>query len=534
MAATPKMKLVNRFCSFLDALAAVMEAKSGFCVILAAWVFFVVTGIRAQHRLFWYDELLTVKICALPTFTDVWAAVRAGMDLNPPLQFLAVRASQGLFGSGHLATRLPVIIGFLVMSLCLFLLLRRRMPVSLAIAGMIFPWLTEAYRFALDARPYGILLGCAGAALLCWSRAAEGGRRVVWLAGLSLSLALALLTHCYAVLLALPFLSGEIVRLRERKRADWGMWAALAASALPLAIYPAMLAANAAPPVQRSWFFHVTLGTAPDTYREMLEPAFWPLVLAVLFLVTAGLSSKRASSMTEGFAMRPSELAVVIGYAAIPVSAVMLSAVTTHSFSLRYGSCGVIGVACLLAMAVARQANAARNGAVLALLFLSSFAAGFGQQLWTAIHPAEVHASGPAELQPVRADSVPAHPLLSHASGNQLPVVIASGLQFLEIEHYGGDALLARTYYLTDVEASLRRTGAASFDATYPTMKRLFHLRANVVPVDAFLAQHRQFLLYSSGYVVEWLQPELLARGWQVRLLAKLGAADITEVTRPR
>jgi hypothetical protein len=61
----------------------------------------------------------------------------------------------------------------------------------------------------------------------------------------------------------------------------------------------------------------------------------------------------------------------------------------------------------------------------------------------------------------------------------------------------------------------------------------MLHLRVNVEPADAFLARQRQFLLYCSGYVVEWLLPELLARGWHVQLLAKTGAAEIMQVTAP-
>jgi len=310
----------------------------------------------------------------------------------------------------------------------------------------------------------------------------------------------------------------------------------MAVSAFPLAIYPALMAANPAAPVKGFSPFHVTIWTAPGAYRELLEPMFWPLVLVVLAVALAG---KNAPARDRG-SMPPYELAALAGFAAIPIFAVLLSAATTGTFSLRYGIPGVIGIGCLMAWTGARWSsrNGARSGAAVALLFFLFFAGGLVNQLWSALHPADVQA---AEVRPPTPQSAPTpptvqvlgHPLLSLASGNTLPVVIASGMTFLEVDHYGDDALRARTYYLTDPAAALRRTGSAWFDTTYPTVKRMLHLRVNVEPADAFLARQRQFLLYCSGYVVEWLLPELLARGWHVQLLAKTGAAEIMQVTAP-
>jgi hypothetical protein len=533
---------MKRLGSACDAFAAWMEAKAPVCLLLCAWVYFAATAIRAQHRVFWYDELLTVNLCALPRFADVWAAVRTGIDLNPPFQFLAVRASQALFGAGQLSARLPVVLSFLAMSVFVFLYLRRRVSAGWALAGMMLPWLTEAYRFALDARPYGILLGCAAAALYCWSRAADpsAARRGPAIVGLAVSLSLALLTHCYAVLLAVPLVAGEGVRLRRRRRADWSLWIAMAAAAFPVILYPWLMSANHTPPVLATSPFHVTPWTAPGTYRELLDPAFWPLTLVILIVALAVRGADRPAE-DDPHAMPAHESAALWGFAAIPIFAVLLAAATTGTFSLRYGAPGVIGLACLLAAAGARYSRyPARSGAAAAALFFVFFTSAFAGQLWTAIHPTNVHAAtatsapAPARVPDTPAVQVPGRPLFSLASGSRLPIVVASGLVFLEVDHYGDDALVARTYYLTDTEAALRHTGSAGFEPTYPTMKRLLHLRANVAPAESFLAERRPFLMYTTGYFVEWLLPELLERGWHVRLLGKAGVEEMSEVTPPR
>jgi len=540
-----------------DALAVWMREKTGVCLILVCWIFLVATGLRAAHSPFWYDELLTVRISALPRLADMWGALRAGLDLNPPFQYLAVRAVVAVLGAGPLAARLPVILGFLAMSLCLFLYLRRRLPVSLAFAGMVLPWMTEAYRFALNARPYGILLGAGSAAFLCWSRAAESSRRRGWtLAGLGISLALALSTHCYAVLLAVPLGLGELARLRQRRRADWPMWITLALSAFPVALYPSLLAGGRRP-VSESSILHVSLWTVPGAYRDLLSPLFWPLILGAIVVLLLARRRAPVSSAAAECAPPLHELAALAGFAAIPAFAVLAGALTTGVFSLRYGAPGIVGIACLLAFAAARPSwNRARNGAVLASIFLGFFAAQFAGQLWWASRgygvdlfgfvpasfaatPGVVQAAAPDPAPAHALAPVPGHPLLASVPANGLPLVISSGLAFLEIDYYASDALLARAYYVTDIDAAIRQTGAAWFETSYPKMKPLLHLRGNVEAADTFLARHRSFLVYSPGYVIEWrapdewLLPELRARGWRLSTLARYGRAQLVEASAP-
>jgi len=523
---------MRRLIRLFDVLAARIDAKSGIGAVLVCWMLFVITAFRAGHRLYWYDELLTVKIAALPRMEEIWAALRAGLDLNPPFQYLAVRGAWSIFGNGPIATRLPVIIGFLVMSLCIFRFLRKRVPVTLAFAGMLLPWLTGAYQFALDARPYGILLGCSGVVLLCWSEAAGSSCRGLHLAGLGTALFVAFSTHCYAVMMAIPLAAGELVRLRRTKRPDWMLWSVMAVAGTPVLLYPALMHATKTP-VNSSWPFYVNGWTAPLAYAELLEPLLWPVLAGIVLVLLTVERGARTDETQSAPAMPAHELAAVAGFAAIPAGAVLLSAVTSGAFALRYGAPGVVGIACLAAWAINRSsAHPARHGAVLALVLLAFFTGTFGGQLWAALRPRAVQASGPVTATPPEL-RVPGYPPVSREFSDGLPIVIASGMHFLEIEHAGDDALLARTYYLMDIDVALRRTGAAWFDLSYPSMQRMLRLRGNLEPAAQFLSQRKRFLLYSSGYLVEWLPQELLARGWHIRLLARSGFREVTEVTPP-
>src|SRR2546429_1799155 len=152
-------------------------------------VYWTCAGLRAAYRPFWFDELVTWHVARLPTLAAIWAALHDGVDQETPLTHLAVRLSHALFGYGHLATRLPALIGFWIMMLGLFVFLKRRLPLPYACLGMVFPMLTLAWSYAFEARAYGVILGCGAMALVAWQNVAEDRMRWLSLAGIATSLA---------------------------------------------------------------------------------------------------------------------------------------------------------------------------------------------------------------------------------------------------------------------------------------------------------------------------------------------------------
>src|SRR5262249_18522328 len=126
--------------------------------------------------------------------------------------------------------------------LCLFRFVSRRSTIVYGIAAMLFPLSTGAYYYAFEARPYGLVLGLAGLAMICWQSLAEGEGRALPLAGLALSLAAAVSCHYYAVLVLIPFVCGEAARTLSRRRLDLPVWAAMAASLVPLLIFFPLIA----------------------------------------------------------------------------------------------------------------------------------------------------------------------------------------------------------------------------------------------------------------------------------------------------
>jgi len=149
----------------------------------------------------WFDELMVYKIADQPRLTDLWNILSTGQSPHPPLNFLVVRCLHAVFGANEFTTRLPSTLGFLAMEASLFWFVARRSNAAYGVVAMLFPLVTSARGFAVDAKPYGVLLGWTGIALICW-RATAGRLRAWGLTGLGLALCCATSSHFFGALLA--------------------------------------------------------------------------------------------------------------------------------------------------------------------------------------------------------------------------------------------------------------------------------------------------------------------------------------------
>src|ERR1035437_2017591 len=183
-----------------DRIADGLRRRKYVVLFLFSALYLLATCFRASRKLFWFDELFTLRVSRLPDMASVWNALKQGADLNPLLFYGFTRFSESLFGEGHIATRLPEILGCLVFCLCLFRFVSSRTSVLAGLVSMLFPLDTTAYFYAYEARPHGILLGCSGLALVCWQAAIRSRRRKYWWAmGLFAALLCAILNHTYAI-----------------------------------------------------------------------------------------------------------------------------------------------------------------------------------------------------------------------------------------------------------------------------------------------------------------------------------------------
>ncbi len=483
------------------------------CLILLTVAYAVPTCVRAARVKFWGDEVLTFHAAGLPSLSAIWSFLNRGLELNPPLGLLLVAWSERIFGRNELGTRLPSIVAFWIMSLCLYAFLRRRLPFSFAIAGMLFPLLTSAARFSYEARPYGLVLGLAGVALVCWQAAADGRKRPVALPGLAASLAAALCCHPLAVTLALPFLAGEVTRSIQRRRLDVLMWCAFAAATPPLWIlWKLKSAAHAASFAQN--VVH-PLYTAGLTYFLILLPAIVPAAAAILLLLLSRADPEIRAEANRG--MPRYELAALIGFVAIPLAAVPISTLGGPYWH-RYSMNAVIGMAgCLAVLLFRMAASRPRAGMAVAALFTMFFVGEQllpqGKRLDAGIEASNASDSFQGALEGMREDN--------------LPIVVGWPLTFMELEHYASPALAGRLYYLTDAKAAARWWGCIYFDVKGPVLREFFPFRSHFAEYISFVAQHKRFVVVEPGWVV----PQLTADGATVRLRGAASGARYYEVT---
>ena len=129
---------------------------------------------------------------------------------------------------------MPSLAGFLLAALTMFFFVRRRFGTLAAGAAAATPALTGAAIYAYEGRPYGLMLGLAGAAILAW----QGRRDARWRSVAPLLSALALaagaLTHYYFGLVLLPLAAGEAVRSWRNRRVDWPIVIAFGGALVPL------------------------------------------------------------------------------------------------------------------------------------------------------------------------------------------------------------------------------------------------------------------------------------------------------------
>ena len=488
-------------------------------VLLTAFslFYFADTCLRASEKFFWFDELCTVYICRLPTMHAVWQAVLHGADYNPPLFYLFTRAANALFGEGLIATRLPSILGFWVLCLCLFRFVHRRAGILPAWVAMLFPLLTSAYFYAYEARPHGIVLGFCGLALVLWQMWDEEPHRLWPLVAFSAALGAAFFTHCYAILIAAPFALAEIFQTTKLQRIRWNFWAAL--------LIPAVAAALSFIPLLRSYkaavagtifadLFRAGFHQLPGFYLTLLSPGIFVILIAlVVFAINRGRFATR---------FRTSEVVLLLGFIALPVFGVLLGKIVSGPFIPRYFMSSVAGFSLLLGFG-----TGIRKVAVifLGLLVTAGVGQDFAKLAWHWSHGTGEALEEPSSKAPM--NTTPGHPLaayslLARTVDSSLPIVVIEPMEFLYLDHYG-PALRPRLFSVSWSKNDL-------FYRLYKNVREWCPVKYNrETTFSEFLPQNPRFFVFgNAGYAYEL--ENLIDRGEAVKSLRFENGKFLAEV----
>ena len=489
--------------------------------MLLSALYFADTLLRASLKTFWFDEIITVLLCRLPSFGATWTAVLHGSDFNPPLFYLATRFGQLFTGDGLIASRLPGIVGFWVFCICIYAFVRRRLGPLQACVAALFPVFTLAHTYAYEARPQGMVLGWCGLMLVCWQRARAGRSFSLWALALFFSSLGALLTHVYAVYLFVPFLAVEALGLFRKWRVHPGALIALLLA--PPCVAPLYLQ------MMRNYRAVTSLGglhihpyeVVQHYLVAMVGPA---LVLLLIFLLLLAIERREPDAdlpATSPGQLLPEEIWLAAIFGGLVVIGAIGVKISHGPFFDRYFLAAAAGYAILLAQATVtrtRRALAAK-GLVAAMLFL--LVADIGVASYARWHHADLDQVEAASLFPFPPD--PHQPLRRDAAllenhGSQ-DILVTQEHTYLYLYFYASPELRQRLY-LGFPDAKDPALPAYQREARW---LRLGDLRAISFP--GFFATRRDFYVYSpingveNGTCQDCLQP-ILDGGYTLRSVA--------------
>jgi hypothetical protein len=329
---------------------------------LWALIFLVLTAVvsllASHYRLTAGDDLLELWCDRVGSFGQLLHIQRTSpLGIDPFLYHLLTFAGIRQFGVSPFVLRLPSLAGFMTMQVCLFYFVRRIASERAAVFALAFPAITVAFTYTLQIRPYGVLLGLFGLAMLSWQTAVRReDRRTGALVVLALSIAMAVNTHYYGVLLMLPLCAGEAVRVWQRRRLDVAMLLAMGAGVAGMVfLLPFMKGAAefrshyragdvAYQSITQTYNFLVLgQGTFSGRTNHLLAIGLGLLIALILWSCIRQERGRRLR-------LQDAEFAFLLTLAALPVFTFLLGHFVTHAMEPRYALGAILGIAALVSM----------------------------------------------------------------------------------------------------------------------------------------------------------------------------------------
>src|ERR1700757_5359412 len=140
---------------------------------LLAAVYLVISVLIARHRLFWYDEVLTVIYSTKPKMAAMWSALARGVDGMPPANDLLVRLFGHLPLPLEVSARLPSALAMAVGLLVTFACARRLTDGLHGLLAVAFLTCSTLPYYGYEARPYALFFFLSAVALWLWTNTGD-------------------------------------------------------------------------------------------------------------------------------------------------------------------------------------------------------------------------------------------------------------------------------------------------------------------------------------------------------------------------
>jgi len=470
-------------------------------VLLATTLGLWVAVVDADRKPLWLDELSTLLVASQPSVAS-YIRVQP-VDAQPPLDALLVHAALLLPLPLEISTRLPSMLGYVVAGWAIYLFVSRGgLRLGAAVAATSF-LLGVAVQYAIEARPYALEMGLVGLVLVCWQGSIRSRNARPWLVALVVAMAMLTLTQAFGFLFgAIPIASGEFVRWRERRRFDWKIALSVAAGLLPIGFVVWLSARTKLLFLSR--FHGETTGAAVPDLNSLAvtlfvvvgSHSFQILVMAAICLV---LLQDRPATPSGPPKFEASEWAAVSGVLLAALMCWGLAVVYTHYYFPRYGCATLVAISILVGMGLSLWSGSLRN----AILWSSEAALVIAFAISAVLEARMPYRSAAANSRAEALWSVPP---------DGLPIVVASALDYQQVERYAPVSLQPRLIFVTDQARALRTSDFVP-ELVVDAYSDLGVLGSPVTNYDQFLQKHRAFYVLSPGLPSEWLPDALVREG---------------------
>jgi hypothetical protein len=478
-------------------------------VLLMAVLFVTAINVDLQLAL-WTDEIFTYYISDLPAIPDIFAAIRDGADAQPPLYDIVVRGLQPLIPNDGLRVRLTSTIGVFLMSSCIFVFVRHRLPAvfamiaSLTALRLVWPYVSEG-------RAYGITLGCIGVALVCWQRSTNDSK--AWLtAATGISLAGAIAFHYFSGFVIGALLVGETIRWFEFRKVNMRMLAALLTPIVVLIAHLPLIRGGQAF-VKNFWS-----KAQPSTLYEYYLPSVFLfrkfLIFALALCIAIHLYGfiSRGLRQPVGSHMPKAEWLAAVILVVLPALVILASLLTVKVFVDRYVRWSAIGMGISMAVLLHRSLRGSQlaAGLLLAPLLLWSM-----RTMRMEPHSGLQHSGGlQGQIQSVRAAPV--------------PIVVPHLHHFMEIWFYSTDEMRSRLTYFVSPNLEFRYQKGDTASLIMAALRR--HVPMGIADYETFIRTHPRFIVAGDGEG-DWIVPHLRASNF--RFVPIAGTDLLYEVHAP-
>jgi hypothetical protein len=434
----------------------------------------------AHFRVIVADECLQMIIIRQPDFRSIWNSLMAGVQSDPPLADTAMHYLFRIFGDHLLLARLPSVLTFCLLCLCLSLIVWRYAGAIYGAAAFFMPFATALRSWGSLSRPYAPLLGFSALALWCWDRLQDPELRHVmrWRVGLVLSLAATFSTHFFSITILFPLALAELAKWRIRKRIDWPALLCIAVALIPYVVWSPILAASG-----RTFLPHPfptpAFKSLYEFYGDMLFSLPWVGALLLMLLAGAymGLSNDGGQPRRQiAPTVRPL-MVFCAGCLLLPFCGAVMTAMKMSLYGPRMALISVFGLVVGLPLTI--DLAGARKAIGLAL-----FAAMAG-------NAALVAAQGAMRLR-VREAPYPALVEFRRLIPEPHPdIVIPETNVFLPLVETNRNDPENSLLYLFDTAKQLAVRGSDTPDVASRIIQG--RSRARILPFDPYVATHSHF-----------------------------------------